>query len=246
MLSRRIVFLGDCQAIALMKAYRDFVAPFTGELITWVDAGRANEAEVRSIAEADVVVSQVFNIETPVSAAGMRADALKVEFPAVFIGFLWPYSGQAAHVRNTPVPLMGHGPYDGQVGDIFLNRLIQQGIAADEALKRYLDLDIVRAAHLDRLLELHLGAQASRDERTGFGFSRIIEARFRDTQLFLTSSHPTLALVVPLIQEVFERLGVPAATTEAAIQAQRVAPFPQTALPIHPGIIRHFGLQVGE
>lgn len=243
MSGRKIVFLGDCQANALMQIYRDFVVPLTDETVGWVNATQATEAELESIREADAVVSQVFNVERNVTAAGMRPSALKVEFPAIFVGFLWPFSGQAAHARNVPTPRNGQGAYPAQLGDTFLNKLINEGVAPEEALQRYLDLDLVRVARLDRLLELHLAAQASRDGKTGFAFSQIIAERFRDTQLFLTTSHPTLPLAVPLIEGVFERLGVPAPQIATAVQAHRVPPFPNHAVPIHPAVIRHFGLR---
>jgi hypothetical protein len=240
---RKIVFLADCQAVALMRVYRDFVVPLTGDIVRCVAPGRASKADLESIAEADAVVSQIFNVEQNITTAHMRTGALKVEFPAIFVGFLWPFSGQAAHVRNTPTSCFVEGPYPSQLADTFLNKLIREGVEADDALQRYLDLDIVRVAHLDRLLELHLGAQAMRDERSGFAFSRIIETRLRNTQLFLTSSHPTLSLMLPLIKAVFERLGVPSSLVETVMGAQRATPFPQTSIPIHPSVIKHFGLR---
>ncbi len=224
-----------------MQIYRDFIAPVTGETVRWVSAAtRANQVDLRHINEADVVVSQVFNVERATTAAGMRPDALKVEFPALFVGFLWPFSGQAAHVRNLNTAFIPVGPYDAQVGDTFLNKLIQEGVAPDEALRRYREVDMARVARLDRLTELQLGAQAARDERTNFSFARRIGAQFRNTPLFLTSSHPELSQMVTLTHGVFERLGVPEDLLNRAIQAQRVPPFPPTALPLHPSVIRHF------
>ena len=242
MSKRKVVFLGDCQAAALAQVYREFVAPLTADSVGMVSVDRASEADIRHIGDADVVVSQVFNLPRKVTADLMRDGAKKIEFPAVFVGFLWPFAVEQ-HVNNKSVTVLPDGPYGGQVGDAFLNRLIVEGVAPQEALKRYLSIDIAHVAHLDRLLELHIGAQALRDEKTGFTFSRLIETRFRDERLFLTSSHPTLPLLVPLIQGVFQRLDVPPAVIELAVGAQRLTPFPQTALPIHPGVIRHFGLR---
>jgi tetratricopeptide (TPR) repeat protein len=240
---RKLVFLGDCQAFALAQVYREFVAPITEESVSFANAADApSQAGMRSIEDADVVVAQVFDMERKLTAAGMRGDAEKVEFPAIFLGSLWPFGGQAPHPNNAPTARLAAGPYPAQLGDTFLNRLIAKGVAAEDALDRYLQLDVVRTAHLDRLMELHLGAQASRDARTGFGFARIIEARLRDTHLALTPHHPGLPLMAPLIWGVFERLGVAPSLIEAAMQALRVPPFPNHALPIHPAIIEHFGL----
>ncbi len=228
----------------LAQLFRRFVAALTGQNVRFVHAEHAaGDADLRAIATADVVVAQLFNVAKRNTAEAMRADARKIEFPSIFAGFLWPFSGQGGHPANEASPFHRDGPYPSEYGDTFLNRLVAEGVPAREALERYLALDIAGVAHLDRLCELHIAAQASRDERTGFAFARVIEARFRDERLFLTTSHPTLPLLLPLLRGVFERLDAPAELTERAARAQRVTPFPPSELPFHPGVIGHFGLR---
>ena len=241
---RKIVFLGDCQAHALAVIYRESIAPHRNDTVMFVVAdGPKTDVAIRDISEADIVVSEIFNITKPITAESMRADAHKIEFPAIFIGFLWPFAAREQHVNNQPTPHLEPGPYPGQLGDVFLNKLIREGVDPDEALRRYLDYDIVHAAHVDRLFELHIMDQQRRDKKTDFGFAEIIRSSFRDTRLFLTPHHPTLHLLEPLAQGVFERLGISPALTASTVRAQRVPPFPAHELPIHPAIIRHFGIR---
>ncbi len=133
MSGRKIVFLGDCQAQALMQIYRDFVTRLSGDSVQWINSWDASEASLQSIKDANAVVSQLFNVERKVTAAGMSSGAMKVEFPAIFIGFLWPFSGQTGHVRNAPTARLVDGPYPAQLGDTYLNTLIRQGVTAEDA-----------------------------------------------------------------------------------------------------------------
>lgn len=236
MQTRNIVFYGDCQALGLGRAYREFVAPITGEI---VGTALVNQ-DTSALSVADVVVSQVFDVDR--QAKLMREGAREVKFPAVFLGCLWPFAGSGGHIHNRPMPGLKIGPFPPQMGDSFLDKLIMDGVRADDALTHYLNLDIARVARLDRLLELHLEAQASRDSKTGFAFAAEIAAGFRDTQLFVTASHPTMPLWLMLLRGVFERIGVPHEIIERAVQTQRSTPWPGYALPIHPGVIRHYGL----
>jgi tetratricopeptide (TPR) repeat protein len=239
-----LVFLGDCQAGALAHLYEKFVSPMTGESVRYANAttNQPSLTDAQTIGTAEIIVSQVFNTERPLNRAVTRPGAQQFKFPALFGGFLWPFAGRAPHTTNVSLPFMRSGPYPAQLGDTFLNGLIKEGIFAEEALRRYLDLDVVRMAHIDRLFELHLDALRKRERKTGFAFASMIEMRFRDAVLFDTPHHPTLPLFMPLLWDVFEQLRVPSTTIELISQSLHKAPFPGHALPIHPQIIDHFKL----
>lgn len=242
---RKIVFLGNCQALAIAGLYEQFVSPVNSDSIRWVDVNQpGTAADVEALAKADLVALQVDVVPRPMTDTGMRSDALKVEFPVLFMGFLWPFiTGFDAHVKSRVNPFLGYPPYDAQIGDIFLNGLIEEGVTAEEALERYLKLDVVHVADLDLLFLKNISNQKELDQRTGFGFSEVIEAHYRDRPLFLTPYHPDLVLFNPLARGVFERMGAPLHLIDAAIQAQQVVPLPPTVAPLHPGVIRHFGLR---
>lgn len=239
-----IVFIGDCQAAALSNVWNQFVSPITRMNAEFVRAWHVpSEKDLVCIASASVIVVQVFNGRPKVVVNVEDTRARIIYFPAIFVGFLWPYSGNCGHPLSVPEPFFPNGRYGAQVGDTYLNNLIRDEVPPSDALKRYLDLDIVKAARVDRLMELHLDRQSYRDSQTDFSFASKIETEFRDRSLFLTSSHPELCLMLPLIEGVFAQLGVSKREIKRATNGLQRTPFANLSLPIHPAIIKHFGLK---
>ena len=246
MTRRTIAFVGSCQAEALHSIYRQHIAPLLEEdaLVVGLDPWTAEEAVPARLARlgaADVVVEQGFDSPGRIPDEALRSGVRRIRFPYVGGLFLWPYATQD-HVRNAPHPLLLPGPYPAELGDAFLNRLIQEGVQAESAVQRYLDLDIVRAASLERVMELHLDRQRARDAACGIGMAGFIERRFRAEPLFLTRGHPAPALMKHLARQVFERLGVPHSFVERALRALQRLPYPPDEMPIHPGVAAHLGL----
>ena len=163
----------------------------------------------------------------------------------VLAGFIWPYANEA-HVQNVAQPPFSDGPYPSQLSDSYLNRLITKGVPPEEALEQYLALDIGRATHVDRVFELYMDRQRERDAKTGFDLAPAIEAHIRTEPLFLTPHHPNARLFGIVAQQLFESMKVPGDMIETAIASLRRTPFPPDELPIHPGIIRHFGLTFAD
>jgi Flp pilus assembly protein TadD len=241
--SRTIAFVGNCQAILLGHIYREQIAPRYHQVVTIIESTHPEHHEKSELEQAllaDVIVDQVLDSPTPFRAQSVRPGTSTIFFPTVSGRFLWPFGGQA-HPRN---PMLGrlYGPYDFEHGDSFLNRMLARGVPAAEALQRYLQLDIAREANLDRLLELHLEQQRKRDNKSGIAIAAFIEKHFRTEKLFQCPGHPMNSIVNQLAWEVFARIGVPDADIQRALDAQ--LPYWQDhSLPIHPGVIRHFGLQ---
>ena len=242
-----IVFAGNCQAYSTYCVFRDHLADALGHEVDWVDAWNEHRLDdwKRLLAAADIVVVQHFTGETRVSIAALCAGKRQIGFPDVRGSFLWPY-GNVPHVHNPTPPFKGGGPYDPEVGDAYLNGLIEREVGDREALDRYLDHDIVRAAHVDRVLELSLDAQRGRDRATGFAIADFIEDRFRHERLFTTQGHPTLPLFKVVAAEIYARLGADASIIEKALAQLETAPFePWHEAPLHPQMVSHLQLSYG-
>ena len=239
---RKIVFLGNCQALALQWFWQRFLAPRTGDLATVIDIAACDVAKARlELSNADLIVEQVFDHSLEIDVASEYAADKVVRFPNVYAIFYWPYTNQR-HPRNDEIGKgYDEGPYPNELGDSFLNRLILEHVPADKALEIYLREDV--SARADRLLELNAEMQRKRDEAAGMDVQSHIARHFRDDHLFRTSAHPTMRVFRLVAEGVFTRLGYAKGLVEAALVAQRVSPFPRVALPIHPGVIRHFGLR---
>lgn len=243
---KNVFIVGNCQASAIANLYRNFVGLPNYESVTYFDDHMiARDVTRAAVAEADLVIVQDRDFNHGISQEQLRAGAVVVNFPMVLAGFVWPYANEA-HVLNVPEPPFSDGPYPSQLSDSFLNRLIIKGATPEQALEDYRALDIARVAHLDRMAEIYFAKQRDRDSRTGFDVAPQIEQRFRTEALFRTPHHPNAALFGVVASQLFARLGVPADVIEAALRSLITTPFPPDELPIHPGVIRHFGLSFAD
>jgi tetratricopeptide (TPR) repeat protein len=236
---RRIVFWGNCQMQVMHSLHSRFVKPLTDETSTFVDAFLpVSDSDRAAMAAADLIVGQInLNPRASLEAlAAVASPAPRHLVPTVGAPFLWPFAGQAhpkyLHFSRFP-PNMGDG---------FLNRMIKQNIPAAEAARRYLELDINSVVDLDRLLEVNIDQQRMRDELTDYRFADLILDRFRNEYLFLENYHPNVSFVRLWATEIFRRIGTSKTAIERIEQRLIFTPFPETALPIHPSVIRHFGL----
>jgi tetratricopeptide (TPR) repeat protein len=239
---RRIVFIGNCQAQALAEAFTQHIAPFTGDQARHIAATvDLNEAGRAALEGADVIVELVFDFAQRVSLSALGLTAPVIAVPYVNCQFLWPHAYEA-HPHNAPTAFLDSGPYPIQLSDAYLNRLIREGVATEEAAARYLDLDINQHVRLDRRLEMGLALQRRRDEQTGFAVADLIARHFRDEPVFLTPDHPNRRIFLHIAQHCFERLGVPSHVIARLPHVMRRSLFLQDELPVHPRLAAHFGL----
>ncbi len=241
---RNIVFFGNCQAQALSLAYDAHIGRPAGEKCTFLASYEDDPAARAAVAAADTAVIQIFDFPSKVDA-DLPGTVTRIFFPSISAGYLWPF-GYLAHPRNAGVAWLDSGPYPPQLGEGYLNNLIAKGVPAEEAVARYLALDVPAQVDLDRLYELAIDRQKRRDARTGIATAPSIEAWLRETQIFLTADHPTLRLWQVQAEPVFAQLGVAPRDIAAIFARLRHAPFPQDELPIHPSVARHFGLRYAD
>ncbi len=244
---RKIIFYGNCYASTLEAVYSAAIAPLRGDASSYVSCYEedADGSAARRIADADIIVQQVFDVDQKMSLDSVGTAAEIVRFPTVSLGFLWPY-GLVPHAKNSALDYWQCGPYDYLLGDNFLNRKIERGASPDDAVAEYLALDIAKHAHLDRLREIMIDRQRARDARCDMAFADEMDARFQSEDLFLNPYRPNARMAARLAAAVYGRLGVGADEVERLTARWRKTPFERTALPIHPGVARHFGLSYGH
>jgi hypothetical protein len=236
-----IVFVGNCQIAILADLYRRIVPNPNDDEIVYLPAYQAaSEQQLRVVAGADILVRQVLDFVPRIGSLETTATVHLV--PHVTAAFLWPCTGQP-HPENQPHRYSDpSGPYDAELGDSFLNRLILEGVDPDEAVLRFMEADIATIRRADRMREIMLEKQRSRDLACGYRFADFIEEHFRHECLFRTPNHPEIPLTIQLATEVFGRIGVDSHVI-AAMQANPPDHlFPATQAPIHPSVIAHFGL----
>ena len=235
---RRVVFLGNCQLQSLATLHRLLVPD--AETIHVQSYRSATDEGRAAVAGADALVRQVLDFAPAVGDLATTAETLLV--PHTTLAFLWPYSGQP-HPRNQPAPILDeNGPYPGEFGDSFLNRLLLQEVPPDEAARRYLETDVAQVRRVDRLMELVLDKQRDRDRICGFGFADAIAGGFRTEPMFRSANQMERGFALAFAREVFGRMGLDGALLD---RLDEVAPqhlSPPTEIPIHPSVAAHFGI----
>lgn len=236
-----VAFLGNCQLAMLARVY-EMLAPEEHEYeVAYIPAFERATTEQRAIvADAEILVQQVLDFAP--RSGHLPTGGRVVLVPHVTGAFMWPYSGNA-HPKNRPEPTLDEsGPYPPELGDSFLNRQIEASATPEQALQRYLETDVAKIRHLDRLAELVLDRQKTRDAECGFDFSCFIEARFQEVNLFRSPNHPDTLLAHYLILSVLPRLGISSMSISELLNHDP-ALFPRSETPIHPNVARHFRLQ---
>ena len=237
-MTRRVVFAGGTQARALAQAYRLDIAGDSDEDVFFIGAeALVREAAHRVIAAADIVVTDLTDAGETVPEHLIPASAERVAVPVMLAAFLWPYAGKP-HPQNMGTAALREGPYPADFGDSFLDTMRAEGVDADEAVRRYLALDIAAETGLDDLLDAALNALAVLDARSGFDLASFVAREFRQQNLFATTQRLRLPLFRHLAGCVFTRMGIDPRRAEALLEA----PFTPGAMPIHPGVLRHFGM----
>jgi tetratricopeptide (TPR) repeat protein len=240
--ARRIVLVGNCQMQAMEGLYRRFVSGRTGDVLEYVASYQDLTPEGQSaIEKADLVVEQLLDLKQHADTAAVTTGAPRLYIPMVTGAFLWPFAGQR-HPKNIDYPFLAGGPYSGEMADSYLNRLIVAGVDPEEAVESYANLDVNSRVKLDRLYELVVDRQRSRDEAAGYRIADVIERHFRTEQIFLSPYHPNVRVAVELASQFFEQLGAELEEIERMRHCTQVTPFPKIELPLHPSVCRHFGL----
>ena len=239
---RRITLVGNCQVQALCDLYQRFVAPGTGDILHFIQpANGTPEQDRAALRDCDLIVEQLCDDEPAPLILNEAVSAPRLLVPLIGGEFLWPFSGPP-HPHNPTPDFMISGPYGGESSDGFLNGMIRQGIAPEEAVEAYLKLDIAAHARLDEVYQRVMDGLRARDRRADYALAPVIERHFREERVFLSPHHPDLRLSLELAARFFQQMGASQADIDRMRATLQVTPFPKSELPIHPGVIRHFGL----
>ena len=239
---RLVLFLGNCQAEALASVYRARAAAEIGDSVSFLSSvSRPSDSDVQLIQDADVIIEQVFDFKPTVALEDFTPNARVVRFPTVSGAFLWPFSGRA-HPRNASFPFLRGGPYPAELGDGFLNRMIVERVDPDDAVARYLELDVAAIANLDQRYEIIIRQQRSRDALADLPTADVMERLFRDEHIFFSPYHPGPRLLRLLFAGILEKIGVDSGFIGRMQRVPTRSPLADRWLPIHPAVARHFGL----
>jgi len=237
-MTRRIVFAGGSQTRALARIFRAEIAGQSGDDVVFIGTGAiGTDAARSSLLLADVLAMEVDEDGDAVPAADLPSRAELVRIPNLYADFLWPFAGRA-HPKNRGAFALPGGPFPAEHGDRFLDQMVAEGVAPDDAIQRYLALDIVKEGELDGRLTDRLEIMRRLDGLGGYDLAGFVADNFRTTQLFRTRQRVTMPLLSRLVEQFFVKLGV----QDWAQEKLHRVPFPAGAQSVHPGVIAHFGL----
>lgn len=246
----RIAVVGNCHADIVVQAVRHALRDVPGldcrHIVSYRSATEADQAFIDS---ADRLLTQVADFKSRGEAAGKlgeRSERVGL-FPLIAGNFIYPYSGKAhpraAESRSVFCP---SGYYEGQVSDSMLVDLMEKhaGEPVEAIVDRYLALDYASLLDLDRLFDINRMKMQRIGQAAGLDLWPKIERSFRDVPVFLTYLHPTGVMMRDLCRHALGQLnlGLDRVAIEAAIQCVK-EPFGFAHMPIHPSIVRHFGIE---
>lgn len=244
---RKVVFLGNCQAERYRETYAQSIAPVLGDKTGFIASYEPPGDAARSLmAEADVVVAQLFDSEPEAGLHNLETGGQILRFPTIYGMFIWPYGGDA-HPANRKSDFPPQGPFPADMGDRWLNRKMRGGALDDAAIEAiaddYLALDVAKSAYAERLCEIMMNAQRQRDETCGFQCADLIELHLHDAPVFDTPSTFFLPLYRHVTGEIFDRLGASREVLADALDEMTRSPFAPVQRPVHPSVARFFDLR---
>ena len=241
-MGRKIVFFGNCLAQFLADFYVEHLSH--DDDIKTVGAAMQSPEKTAALAQADIIVEQIFDDGYDLRAEGASASSLRVRFPTILGAYFWPFATEQ-HVHNAHHYFAPEGEWRSEWSDSYLNRKIRDGVPTEQALREYLALDMAKVASLDRLREIHLERQSERDAIAGIETRSTIEARFRWEQQFHDLTHPCRHLFAILAEGVYSKLGFSKSMIEHALARMPEAPLSGgwSSIPVHPRLIEHYKLE---
>ena len=230
----------------LYLAYRDYVLPYCEDKARYIQVYKKITDEDKSfLLNSDVVVTQNLDTKQEINPEDFIFNGKTHFLPFInFSGVYWPYGG-FSHPKNENYKYYpDFEPYNAEVGDLYLNRLIEKNVPAEECVERYLNEDINKAVKLDRRLEMTLGVIETRDKTCGYGVAPFIRDNFQKELLFSSPGHFRRSIALLLINELFGRLDVEPRLIERLNKLYPGNPHGGNGItPIHPQVAEHFGLK---
>ena len=236
------MFFGQCQASYMADVFRTHVADPLEDGVSVIDAYREpGQPEFEQFAGADVVVTGIYDDAKFVVTPEVAPRARLIAFPTAVFSALWPF-GHSPH-PNAPEAWYQYQGWQQVYGDHYLNRLLRKGVSPDEAVDRYLALDVAKEGQLERQYELAIEMQQKRDQAAGLlDVAALIERHFRQEPLFRNFSHPLNRIFLAICDAVFHALGASPDTLRTVAAAYKEPVIAGDFKPVHPGVAKYFEL----
>jgi hypothetical protein len=173
----------------------------------------------------------------PLFAEKLISQGLGIRMPFVSCDAFWPSEVECKHDPRFPDLPWGRYPY----GDRMLARLLRSDMNDESVVDQYLQLDLAQIFRLDDLIDKWYRLLDKLEAEAAIKVSSIVRQNWRTTRLFWDSVHPTNSLLGHIASELAVRLGIPI-TDHELNTAKQVEEQNFIMKPVHPSLIRYFGL----
>ncbi|MEW6667495.1 MAG: WcbI family polysaccharide biosynthesis putative acetyltransferase [Thermodesulfobacteriota bacterium] len=160
----------------------------------------------------------------------LKAGTRAVCIPKISWRVFWPFNS------NT----LRRYPY----GDHYVLDMIQKGYSRDEILRAYRSLDVHALVDLDHLLKANLRYLSSAHNSKDVNVAGFVRERFRSSRLFSALNHPLKSILLLAANRVLELTGHDMLTEKDISPVEELGD--GFEMPIHPSIVRHFGLEFAD
>jgi hypothetical protein len=242
MRSRSVLLLrGSCQVerIALILRTLTPVA-HSYDIHVFADYGEAVPSPPADlIAACSVFVYQVRPFSSlPLFGEELIGRGRSIRLPFVSCDAFWPSELQCEHDPRYPELPWGRYPY----GDQILGRLLRAKTDDEEVVDEYLKLDFAKLFRLDQGIEKWFRLLEKLEAEAAIKISGFVRQNWRTKRLFWDSVHPTNDFLARITGELAGMLGIGVSEQEIRTAAQQVEEDNFIMKPVHPSLIRYFGL----
>lgn len=239
-MSKKVVFIGNCQAGGIKKIYSDIVKPFNQDQVSYIPSYVPSDTNaLKLIDEADIIALQILDFIP--QNGDLKWSAPTVYFPMLSANYLWPCSGKA-HPNSVICKHLGEFPYGPELGNSSLDRLsAKKRLSSEQIAVEYLLSDIVKLRHVERMRDIVIDRQRKRDRCGDYDFFTFISQHISHEKLFRSPNHPNIALMSLLASNVFERMNVSSDLLSKVLESKNNV-MPATEAPIHPSVAKFLGL----
>lgn len=168
--------------------------------------------------------------------AALRPSARIVRCPPIGFLPLWPQMVLDHHAPVDPVSGKRHFLFN----DRQVLRLLKAGKPKEEVIQTVLATDLAQTANVARLYELWHEDAAEKDRRADVAVTDIIETLVFEEQSFFSPYHCSNRVLLRTLDRMLGALGLDPVEPRAYAMRNSLRDY---ELPVHPSIIRHFGLK---
>ncbi|WP_439612032.1 WcbI family polysaccharide biosynthesis putative acetyltransferase [Reyranella sp.] len=183
----------------------------------------------------------------PITRADLAPGTIFVEFPVALNCYLWPLICHDESFDNMSVAIRRR--YPPSIHDTLLRKLKANGVPEAEVVDAYMAHDITGMFRLDRLRKMQDFKVRQIDAKATFPIGDYIDANLSNFQIFRSNLHPSGPFMAELTRRILECLPIVTDCETAAYRLDLAARGPGIHpfdAPIHPQIVRHFGLRWAE